>query len=398
MPYKSCSEIYICKHSQAGYPHLPEVMRKILAGLFLLFLCSQAFAQVDVETRRTLTVQSGIGVARSDESPTAFGFYWYNQNNYPWTNTALRVLFAGIFADMELSCFIPSQPTTAIGFGAGGGLFIDSIEPYERGKQISTNSFFGDLVNARVFINQTIPNPTPLPINVRGTYAVTKSFYRKTGDTKGFDIPDNFLTQTLTAELRLGGIEPGLTAKRGAELYISLDANYRDGFDGFGLSASHYPANSMNQHAYGSLSGKIPIGPTVLYPKLAGGLGNDIDQLSAWKLGGNLINLDPYTYTIHGYYTRELYAENFALGNLAWTFPICEEHGVTGNLYGDWALIKPPPPEPGEYHNYLGVGAGVGFRGPWKSNWLVSYGYGINAVREGEHGGHEVSLAFEKKF
>jgi hypothetical protein len=29
---------------------------------------------------------------------------------------------------------------------------------------------------------------------------------------------------------------------------------------------------------------------------------------------------------------------------------------------------------------------------------LVSYGYGFNAVRNGDRGGHEVGLALEKKF
>ena len=29
---------------------------------------------------------------------------------------------------------------------------------------------------------------------------------------------------------------------------------------------------------------------------------------------------------------------------------------------------------------------------------LVSYGYGVNAVRNGEHGGHEIGVALEKQF
>ena len=136
----------------------------------------------------------------------------------------------------------------------------------------------------------------------------------------------------------------------------------------------------------------------MLFPRLSGGLGDNIDQISAWKIGGNLVNIDPYAYTLHGYYTRELFAQDFVLGNLAWAFPIWPAHDVTGNLYADWAVLRPPPPEPGDWHNYFGVGAGVGFRGPWKSDLLVCYGYGINAVRDDEHGGHEVSFALEKKF
>ena len=34
----------------------------------------------------------------------------------------------------------------------------------------------------------------------------------------------------------------------------------------------------------------------------------------------------------------------------------------------------------------------------WTTDLLLSYGYGVNAVRRGETGGHEIGLAFEKKF
>jgi hypothetical protein len=373
-------------------------MKRLLPVLGLLMLASAVSAQVDIESRRTLTLQTSMAVYRSEEQTIGFGYFWFNQNNYPWTNTALRVVFAGIFADAELSCFLPANTNIAVGVGGGGGLFLETITPYRDGERLTHDSFLGDAANARVFINETIPNPTPLPINVRGTYALSGAFYRAGDGTKNFVIPRDFLVQSVMAELRLGGIEPGLTARRGAELYLALDANYRTGFEAFGPVGTPYPAHAQYDRAFASLSGKIPLAQTTLYARLCGGLGERLDQLSAWKLGGNALGLESLSFQIHGYYLREFYADDFGLGNLDWSFPILPEWGLTGHVYGDWAAIKPPPPEPGDWHNYFGVAAGFGLRGPWQTDWLVSYGYGVNALRNGDRGGHEIGLALEKKF
>ena len=100
-------------------------MKYLLLTVILFFIGRRAYAQVDVESRRVLMVQTELGVYHSNEQPGAFGYFWFNQNDFPWTNTALRVIFAGIFVDTELSRFL--TPNTAIGVGAGGGLFLDSV-------------------------------------------------------------------------------------------------------------------------------------------------------------------------------------------------------------------------------------------------------------------------------
>ena len=372
-------------------------MKKTALLVLTLALAHNTLGQVDVEHRRTLTLQAGLPL-RGDEQANAFGYFWFNQNNYPWTNTALRVIFAGIFVDGELSYFLPANTNIAIGAGMGGGLYIDSLTPYHDGEMLSKQRFYGDMANTRVFINETIPNPTPLPLNIRGTYGVSGSFYRKTDTTRNFAIPDDFLTQSLTAELRFGGIEPGLTARRGAELYLGADANYRSGFEAFGPNGAPLPAHVQYQRAYGSLAAKIPVQQTTVFARVGGGLGDDLDELSAYKLGGNLLGVEPFTATVHGYYTREFFADDFGIANLEVSQRLTEQHAVTIHLYGDWAMLKPVPPEASDWHNIFGVGAGLSFHAFWDVDWLISYGYGINAVRTGDHGGHEVGLALEKKF
>jgi hypothetical protein len=373
-------------------------MKKILFVAVLALFSVRTFAQVDVEHRRTVTIQTGFPVGAGQERIGGFGYFWFNENNYPWTNTALRVIFAGVYADSELSYFLPSNTNTAMGVGLGGGAFVDSITPYVQGRRLNTQEFFGDNANARLFINETIPNPTRLPLNLRGTYIISGSLYRGRDRTSGFTVPDDFMTQTLQAELRFGGIEPGLASRRGLELYLSADANYRTGFDAFGPNGALFPEHSGYQRALASLAGKIPLDQTTIYLRIAGAIGEHIDQLSAYKLGGNLVGVDAYAYTIHGYYAREIFAEDFGIANLQVSQRLTEKHNVTVHLYGDYAIANTIAPLDGRWHDFFGAGAGLSFRTFWDINMLISYGYGFNAVRYGERGGNEVGLALEKNF
>jgi hypothetical protein len=373
-------------------------MKRIFLTGLIIIISIPAFAQVDVEHRRTLTIQTGFPIGAGQEEIGGVGFYWFNENHYPWTNTALRVIFAGVYADGELSYFLPSSTNTAFGAGLGGGVFVDNITPYVQGNRLNSQKFYGDNGNGRVFINQTIPNPTPLPLNVRATYIISGSLYRRTSQTSAFTIPHDFMTQTLQAELRFGGIEPGLTARRGLELYVAADANYRTGFDAFGPNGALFPRNSSYQRVFASLAGKIPVDQTTVFVRIGGGLGEHIDELSAWKLGGNLTGMDSYTYTLHGYYTREIFAEDFGIANLELRQRLTEKYNLTAHLYGDYAIANTTAPLDGRWHNFFGAGAGLSFRTFWDINMLVSYGYGFNAVRYGRRGGNEIGLALEKQF
>ena len=378
-------------------------MKTLLCAVLLVVVASgAAFGQVDIEHRRTVMLQTGYGVGNgSNERFGGFGMFWFNENNFPCTNTALRFIFAGVYADAELSWFLPACTNTAVGVGLGGGMYVNSLYPYAEGRRLSTMEFEGDIVNARLFVNQTIPNPTPLPLNLRATYAPSMGFFRATDNTHDFDRPDNFATHTFLGELRFGGIEPGLAKFRGAELYLSAETSYRSGFDSYGPAGAHYPGHSSYQRYFGSLGAKLPVKPIVFSARVCGGYGSDMDTLSAWKLGGNLQGLDDYSLTLHGYYTRELIAESFYMGSFSLGIPVLPNNKLTAFLYCDDAVVKPLDPRTGlanDWHNYLCVGAGLRFPAWWGTHVLLSYGYGVNAVRAGSHGGHEIGIGLEKQF
>jgi hypothetical protein len=139
----------------------------------------------------------------------------------------------------------------------------------------------------------------------------------------------------------------------------------------------------------------------VLYARLAGGIGNDLDAMSAYMIGGQLVSADAWSYPMHGYYTRELFADDFGLVNIEYKIPVYEPRAVALHLYGDYAIINQFDVTTGrvdDWHNYLGAGCGVSFRAFWGVQTLVQYGYGFNAVRNGDKGAHEIGLAFEKQF
>jgi hypothetical protein len=374
-------------------------MKKFLF-VFIAFLpMVSIFGQVDVDHRRTVTLQTSFPILRGEEKLGGFAMFWFNENNFPYTNMATRIIFTGNYAETEMSYFIPASTNTAVGFGGGGGVNIDDMTPYVRGQRLNSQEYYGDGANGRIFVNQTIPNPTPLPLNVRATYAVSGSFYRSATDTKDFEIPSNFLTQSAVGELRFGGIEPGLVPKRGLELYIAGDQNWRSGFQSFGPTANNFPAHKTYQHIFASLSGRIPVKQLIIGARFGGGMGNNLDELSAWKLGGNMVNIEAYSQTMHGYYTREFFADDFGIANLALSHPISKTWDIKGHLYGDYAIVKSVPPDDGLWHNYFGTGAGVTFRPGWDLDVLVSYGYGFNAIRgDGHHGAHEIGLGLERQF
>ena len=374
-------------------------MKTFWLTMILGLVTVSTFAQVDVEHRRTVTLQTGISVYHSEEELGGFGYFWFNQDHFPWTNSALRVIFAGIYLDTELSFFLPGATNTAIGVGVGGGLYLDSITPYVNGERLARQSFSGDDVGGHVFINQTIPNPTPLPLNLRASYFIYQTFYRDSSSTARFILPRDFSVQTLQAEFRFGGIEPGLLSKRGAELYLEADANYRSGFEAFGpVGGPVLGHQSEYERLFGSLGAKLPAGPLTVGARVCAGYGDHLDEISAWKLGGNLVSVDPFAYTLHGYYLRELFTDRFVMSNLALSVPVNDSHKIALHFYGDWALARGVPPLARDYDNYFGAGAGFSFRGPWRTDFLLSYGYGFNAVRNGDRGGHEVALGLEKQF
>lgn len=370
----------------------------------LLFgvLASRSVAQVDLAPRRLLLLQSSVAVADSEEQLGGFAVFWFNQDRFPWDNTALRVLYGGIYLDTELSIFWDDEHRSAFGIGIMGGPFVGSITPYVKGERLARQSYYGDVASLRLFLNHELGRIDLLgrevPVNLRGTYLVNGQFYRTKESTAGFVIPNDFFQQTIRADLRIGGIRPAVPTREAFEALLGAEAAYRSGFDAFGPVGAPFPAHSEYQRVLASVAGRYPVGEFRLYGRLATGWGTDVDQLSAWRLGGNLMAMEAFSQTLHGYYSREFMAKDFGMVNLEISHPLVEEHQLTVHLYGDWAVLRGVPPLSADWHNYFGTGAGLSFVTIGDIRALVNYGYGINALRNGDRGGHEIGLALQRQF
>jgi hypothetical protein len=373
--------------------------RYCLVGIVLVCLGGQAIAQVDVEHRRLLTLQTGMAVYHSEEEVNGYGFYWFNENHFPWDRTALRLNYAGVYLDTELSYFLPVETVTAVGIRLGGGGYVDDVVPYVRGERIISQEFDGDAGLASVFVNhEVLKIAGQLPLNVRATYEVRRTSYRETSETSDFVLPPDFFTHTIQGEIRLGGIEREITSRQGLVAYVLADANYRDDFRAFGPVGAPFPTYSDYQRLLAQLGAKIPIDQTTWFLLFTGGTGHHLDELSAYRLGGNIVNADPAIYTLHGYYTREFFVRDFGLVNFEVRQEINEQHHVTLHLYADCAAERSVPPDGSSKRILPGIGSGVGFQTFWKTDVLLSYGYGFNAVRDHDRGGHEVAIGLEKSF
>jgi hypothetical protein len=373
--------------------------RHFLAVTVLLSLCGQAFAQVDVEHRRLLTLQSGMSVYHSEEALNGYGFFWFNENHFPWDRTALRLNYAGIYLDTELSYFLPVETVTAVGIRLGGGVYCDDVNPYIQGERIASQEFRGDAGLVSVFVNhEVLKIAGQLPLNVRATYEARRTSYRKTSHTSDFVLPPDFFTHTVQGEIRLGGIEREITSRQGLVAYVLADANYRDDFQAFGPVGALFPKYSDYQRLLAQLGAKIPIDNTTWFLLFTGGTGHHLDELSAYRLGGNIVNADPVIYTLHGYYTKEFFARDFGLVNFEVRQEINEQYRVTLHFYADCAAEQSVLPDQTNKRVLPGLGAGIGFRSFWETDVLLSYGYGFNAVRDGDRGGHEVAIGLEKQF
>ena len=322
----------------------------------------------------------------------------------PWHLRNIRALiYAGLFVDSEVSWFLPSSPKTVIGGGLGGGPLADLITPYVNDEPLSRQEFNVGSIGVRIFAERELANlrvgdEQGLPLNVRLTYAIARGLFSRSGSTAEFVLPPSFSTQSVLAEFRLGGIEPGLTAARGLEVYTSAEEGFRSGFRAFGPEGAPYPEHDRYRTALVSLAAKIPVARSVYSVRLAGAWGEGMDELSAWKVGGNCLGVEPFLYPLHGYYTQEFLAEDFGILNLAWSHQILDDHRLAVHVYADRAATLLVPPNLKKWYDRSGVGAGIGFRGPGSLDWLVSYGDGINANHDGGRDNQEFAVALERAF
>jgi hypothetical protein len=118
------------------------------------------------------------------------------------------------------------------------------------------------------------------------------------------------------------------------------------------------------------------------------------DRFDAYRLGGTLPMAAEFPLVLPGYYFEELSTRQFALLDASWSVPIAS--GFDFELHGGTAYVDylSGLDAPGSWQN--GVGGGIGWTSP-NGAWqiLAGYAYGVDALRDGRRGAHNVGVVVQ---
>ena len=372
--------------------------RTIVAGGLALAGVMRLDAQIDPVPREL--IQLGYNQPLQGRAPiSGYAFYYRNTPTFLHSsNLTLRLAVAPVYLDSELGISGVGTPSTDIGLGLSGGGFADSYSELQEGKFERRESFLGHGGEFSTSIYHRF-NPTgriPLYLVVRGAAHYT-AYVEDDKTDDNFELPQDQTTFRIRSGLRWGGQEPVMLAALALELSGWYETEIR-------LHPSHYGyANDreVNEDAHlfwgrAMFAYTLPESRHNFSVSLTAGTSVHADRLSAYRLGGLLPLAAEFPLTLPGYYFQEISAKDFGLLAGIYSVPIDADQrwsfaataAVAGVEYIDGLE------QPGKWHS--GVGGGILYRsasGSWQV--LVSYAYGIQALRDGNRGAHSVGFLMQ---
>ena len=375
--------------------------------LMIGLMISRLHAQIDPDPR--MLIQAGYNQPLEGRGPiAAYAYLYWNQPNFPWTNATLRTAIAPTYLDAELGFADVLGHGTSLGVGLAGGGFADSYADMQGGELIDAQSFFGAGVESSVSLYHVF-NPMPkgerpdslseVPIQFILRNSARGSFYSPNSDTASdFEVPATVPTYNLRTGLRWGGHEPELFTDA-VEVSGWYELVVRSRSESYGydndLLLEHvsqlYWGRMLFAHMFSNRS-HFEIGVT-------GGGSFDPDRFTAFRLGGALPMGSEFPLVVPGYYYQEISAQSFALISGHFLWPLTRDGRWEAGVLGAAARV-----------NYLegmslgqawnsGLGGGIAYHSP-SGAWhvLVGYGYGFNAIRDGERGANNIGLLVQYDF
>ena len=367
----------------------------ILQGVGLLLPLS-LFAQIDPVPRDL--IQLGYNQPTEGLEPlSGYLYYYHNQPDFLRTNLTLRLALAPTYLDSELAFGHALGPNTDLAIGLAGGGFGDNYNEIRGGKWIQGESFDGDGGELSGSLYHLFNPGELIPLNlvVRGT--AHYSVYARSDTAAGFRLPDDGADFSFRTGLRFGGIEPTLYPDLAMELAVWYEGQFRTDSGSYGFNGDRQlePATHL---FWGSaaLSYTWPESKQNLFVRIVAGTSVDADRMSAYRLGGFLPLIAEYPLSLPGYYFQEFSAREFALINASYLVPIAPNQRWNLEFNGATAGIDylAGTGQPGNWVS--GVGAGIMYRSPSdKYKCIVSYAYGIDAIRTAGRGASSVSVLIQ---
>ena len=375
--------------------------RTILAALIALSGASSADAQID-PTKREL-IQLGYNQPLKGRSPiSGYGFYYRNEPGFLRTNITLRLAIAPVYMDSELGFSGALGPNVDLGVGLAGGGFADSYSEIQRGKYERRESFLGHggEISSSVYYLFNPSARIPLYAVLRGAAHYTT--YAEDSDTDdNFVLPDDQVTLRFRSGLRWGGREPLMLTELALELSAWYEGEFRTNPQGYGyLNGGQFDRKLEDAThlfwARAMLAYTFPECKHTLGISLTAGTSLDADRFSAYRLGGVLPLVSEFPLTLPGYYYQEISAKSFALLAVNYTIPLEVKQRWFFSAAAAGASVDYLDGFEQSDNSHSGVGGGIIYRSPTDSWQLaVGYGYGINAIRDGERGAHSVGFLLQ---
>lgn len=369
--------------------------RTILTVVWALGGALMAFGQIDPAKREL--IQLGYNQPLEGHGPlAAYGFYFRNKPNFLQdSNLTLRLAVAPVYVDTELGISRAFGNHTDLGIGLAGGGFADSYNEVHLGDYIRSESFLGNggEISSSLYHLFNPGSRIPLYGVVRG--AAHYSAYSdedKTAST--FVLPQDQFKFFVRAGLRWGGREPLMLPALAMELSVWYEGAFRTQPGAYGFNDS-FELNPASHLFWGRalFTYTLPESKHNFGVNLTLGTSLEADRFSAYRVGGNLPLYSEFPLSLPGYYLQELSARSFLLLGGTYNLPILGSQRWMLNLTATTSVMDylPGLEQPGHWNS--GVGGGIVYRSPTDS-WQIAlgYGYGINAIRDGNRGAQSLSI------
>jgi len=373
-------------------------MRPLLLLLALAAMAEPAAAQMDPEKRRLL--QMGFNRPLDGRGPFAGYLYYYHNHPYADKVRALRVALAPVYVDAEFGVKRGIDENTDLGIGLAGGGYADSYTEIRGGRYLRGESFTGDgfKASASAYHDFGKFGPAPLAGVLRGEMRHAE-FRREKSTEPGFELPNAQTDLNVRTGLRWGGQEPVMLPRLAGELSVWYEGRFRTapGFYGYAGDRRIEP----NTHLIWSralIVYNLPRADHRFLAQIAGGTARRPDRFSSFRLGGVLPQASEFPLSIPGYYYQEVSAQSFGSAAGTYLLPLSPDHRTwLASFTLATALVDYTPGV--EQSNKWHSGFGAGFSCNTKAwQWLLEYGYGINAVRGHGNGAHMLGLRVQFDF
>lgn len=341
------------------------------------------------------------GPLRGSGPVFGYGFFLWNRPHFIEQDWYLRVIVAPVYLTSELIRDRWPADGHAVGLGLGGGFFAYNFDEFRVGSQKERESFWGHGGEGTLSYYRSLKIADVLPVEAQLRLRPQYVVYQRTDDTDPrFRLPADTAIYSGRVGIRLGGEPPELLPEVAFEASLWSELSYREAAEPFGLPDRLEQTEHTSNRIWGRVGGIItPFKGHTARVFLTGGTTQNADSLTSFRLGSALPYRREFPLVLHGYHVDEVFARRFWLLNLSYRFPLWPGSERLGlQLAADYARVEYLRGRELPRRDLRGVGADLSVTFTRDVTVLLGYGYGFDAPRGSDFGGHQVHTLLEVQF